>query len=98
MPFDFHVSFKNHQIDCQTSSRPPVGRELKATGSLCGHVSDLSELKRQNFPRCRQVTEVQSWVAMAEKTTDDPEADVVDGTLNKLKTYFAEKQKLVQAL
>jgi len=44
------------------------------------------------------VTEVQSWVAMAEKTTDDPEADVVDGTLNKLKTYFAEKQKLVQAL
>ena len=41
---------------------------------------------------------MQGWVAAAARVSDDPEADVVDGTLNKLKGFFAEKQKLVQAL
>ncbi|XP_037069989.1 polyamine-modulated factor 1-binding protein 1-like isoform X2 [Pollicipes pollicipes] len=44
------------------------------------------------------VTEVQGWVAAAEKVGESPNQDTVDATLNKLKGFFAEKQKLVEAL
>ena len=50
--------------------------------------------------RCRslQVTEVQGWVAAAEMKGETPTQQTVDDTCNKLKAYFAAKQKLVEAL
>ncbi|XP_043224062.1 nesprin-1-like isoform X2 [Amphibalanus amphitrite] len=44
------------------------------------------------------VTEVQGWVAAAEMKGETPTQQTVDDTCNKLKAYFAEKQKLVDAL
>ena len=52
------------------------------------------------LPRSRfgQVTEVQGWVAAAEMKGETPTQQTVDDTCNKLKAYFAAKQKLVEAL
>ncbi|XP_043234590.1 uncharacterized protein At4g38062-like [Amphibalanus amphitrite] len=73
-------------------------RRQAAETVCCEWVQRMEKLVKQWEELSNTVTEVQGWVAAAAKVADDPEADVVDGTLNKLKTYFAEKQKLVQAL
>jgi len=73
-------------------------RRQAAEVVCCEWVDRMDKLVVQWEELSNTVTEVQGWVAAAAKVSDDPESDVVDGTLNKLKTYFAEKQKLVQAL